>query len=311
MLRTITTVALSALPLFSSTTFAQVPPFPASFATREIPSNGTTLHVRIGGSGPAVLLLHGFGNTGDMWAPLAANLVRDHTVIVPDLRGFGLSARPAGGYDKMTQAADIAGVLDALHVSQADVVAHDIGNMVAFAFADRSPNRISRLVLMDAPIPGVGAWEELAHAPKAWHFYFYGRDEERLVAGRERIYLDRFYDELSANPAKIDEATRQHYAALYAQPGAMHAAFSQFAAFPQDATDNRAALAKGKLAVPVLAIGGSGSYGQTMAAVARAAFSTVTSETILDAGHWLMEEQPQAVIHAVRTFLDKPLPSSR
>ncbi len=310
MLRNITIITLSILS-WPSATLAQVPPFPPSFTTREVPSNGTTLHVRIGGKGPAVVLLHGFGDTGDMWAPVAADLVRDHTVIVPDLRGFGLSARPAGGYDKMTQAADIAGVLDAVHVTRADVVAHDIGNMVAFAFAARYPNRISRLVLMDAPIPGVGPWNELAHAPKAWHFYFYGPDEERLVAGRERIYLDRFYDELSANPAKIDEATRQHYAALYARPGAMHAAFNQFAAFPQDAKDNQAVLAKGKLATPVHTIGGSGSYGRTMTIVAEAAFSNVTSESIPNAGHWLMEEQPQAVVRAVRAFLDKPAPPHR
>jgi pimeloyl-ACP methyl ester carboxylesterase len=309
MLRKLTALSLWALSGFAMTASAQVPAFPASFTTRDVSSNGTTLHVRVGGSGPPVVLLHGFGDTGDMWAPLAADLARDHTVIVPDLRGFGLSARPANGYDKMTQAADIAGMLDALQVARADVVAHDIGNMVAFAFAARFPSRIARLVLMDAPIPGVGPWEELAHAPQAWHFYFYGPDEERLVAGRERIYLDRFYNELSANPARIDEATRAHYAALYAQPGAMHAAFNQFAAFPQDAKDNRTVLAKGKLATPVLAIGGVGSYGQIMATVARVAFTNVTAETIPDAGHWLMEEQPQAVVRAVRGYLDKPPPS--
>src|SRR5262249_2367804 len=115
MLRNLGILILSVLSRLS-TASAQVPAFPASFTTREMPSNGTTLHVRIGGSGPAVVLLHGFGNTGDMWAPLAADLVRDHTVIVPDLRGFGLSARPADGYDKMTEAADVVGVLDALHV---------------------------------------------------------------------------------------------------------------------------------------------------------------------------------------------------
>ena len=309
MLRQLTTFSLLFLSRVSMSALAQVPAFPASFTTREVPTNNTTLHVRVGGSGPAVVLLHGFGNTGDMWAPLATNLARDHTVIVPDLRGFGYSARPAGGYDKMTQGADIAGLLDALHVARADVVAHDIGNMVAFAFAARYPTRISRLVLMDAPIPGVGPWEELAHAPQAWHFYFHGPDEERLVAGRERIYLDRFYDELSANPARIDEATREHYAALYAKPGAIHAAFNQFAAFPQDAKDNQAVLVKGKLATPVHAIGGSGSYGQVMATVARAAFSTVSSESISDSGHWLMEEQPQAVVRAVRAYLDKPVSS--
>src|SRR6478752_6320016 len=133
MLRTITIITLCVLSPFSPMAHGQVPQYPASFRTRDIASNGTTLHVRVGGSGPAVVLLHGFGDTGDMWAPLAANLVRDHTVIAPDLRGFGLSARAAGGYDKMTQGADIAGLLDALHVTRADVVAHDIGNMVAFA----------------------------------------------------------------------------------------------------------------------------------------------------------------------------------
>src|SRR4051812_17963526 len=122
MLRTLTIISLLVLSGSPVTAPAQVPAFPASFTTREVPSNGTTLHVRIGGSGPPVVLLHGFGDTGDMWAPLAANLARDHIVIVPDLRGFGLSARPAGGYDKMTQAADIAGVLDALQVARADVV---------------------------------------------------------------------------------------------------------------------------------------------------------------------------------------------
>jgi pimeloyl-ACP methyl ester carboxylesterase len=206
----------------------------------------------------------------------------------------------------MTQGADIAGLLDALGVARADVVAHDIGNMVAFAFAARYPDRISRLILMDAPIPGVGPWDELAHARQAWHFNFYGPDEERLVAGRERIYLDRFYNELSSNPDRIDEATREHYASLYATPGAIHAAFDQFAAFPEDAKANQSILAKGKLATPVHAIGGSGSYGQVMPTVARAAFSTVSSESIPDAGHWLMEEQPQAVVRAVRAYLDKP-----
>ena len=130
--------------------------FPAGFALREIATNGTTIHVRSGGTGPAVVLLHGYGETGDMWVPLAAELARDHTVVVPDLRGMGLSSKPAGGFDKKTQAADVAGVMDALGVQQADVVAHDIGNMVAFQVAAQYPARVRRLVLIDAPVPGVG-----------------------------------------------------------------------------------------------------------------------------------------------------------
>src|SRR5882762_1722490 len=132
---------------------AQVHPFPASFRTQNIQTEGATLHVRVGGQGPAVVLLHGFGDTGDMWAPLAANLARDHTVVVPDLRGMGLSSRPAGGYDKRTQAADIRSVLTTLGIDRAAVVGHDIGTMVAYAYAARYPEKTEKLVVMDAPVP--------------------------------------------------------------------------------------------------------------------------------------------------------------
>jgi len=278
--------------------------FPAGFHTQEIQANGTTVHVRIGGTGPAVVLIHGYGDTGDMWAPLAADLMRDHTVIAPDLRGMGLSAIAANGFTKKNQAEDIAGVLDALHINRADVVAHDIGNMVAFAFVEAHPERTTRLVVMDAPVPGIGPWEEILKNPLLWHFRFGGPDMERLVAGRERIYLDRFWNEFSANPAHFPEASRRHYAALYAQPGRMHAGFSQFAAFDQDAIDNRVSLARGRLQMPVLAIGGDHSFGPTMAFVMRFAADDVHQVVIADSGHWLMEEQPQATVAAIRAFLD-------
>ena len=298
-----------ALALLAATpAFAQVEPFPASFHERDIATNGTTIHVRVGGHGPAVVLLHGYGETGDMWAPLAADLMRDHLVIVPDLRGLGLSAKPASGYEKKLQGYDVSGVLDALHVGKVDLVTHDIGNMVGFSFVEENPGRVTRLVLMDAPIPGIGPWEEILKSPLLWHFRFGGPDMERLVAGRERIYLDRFWNEFSATPAHFTEASRQHYAALYAQPGAMHGGFSQFAAFDQDVIDDRAFLAKnGKLAMPVLAVGGDKSFGPTMAVVARDAFSNVQQLVIPDSGHWLMEEQPAATVAAIRAFLDKPI----
>ncbi|MBW6530501.1 alpha/beta hydrolase [Sphingomonas sp. RRHST34] len=297
--------AAAILVVAATSSQAQVRPFPPTFHKQDVKANGTTIHVRVGGSGPAVVLLHGYGETGDMWEPLAANLVRDHLVIVPDLRGLGLSARPAGGYDKKTQGEDVAGVLDALKVRKADLVTHDIGNMVGFAFAAEHRDRVRRFVLMDAPIPGVGPWEEILKNPLLWHFRFGGPDMERLVAGRERIYLDRFWNEFSAKPDRFTEASRQHYAALYAMPGAMHAGFAQFAAFDQDAIDDRAFLAEGKLAMPVLAVGGSASFGSTMAAVMRFAATDVEEAVIPDAGHWLMEEQPQATVAVVRAFLDK------
>jgi pimeloyl-ACP methyl ester carboxylesterase len=160
-------------------------------------------------------------------------------------------------------------------------------------------------VIMDAPLPGIGPWDEILRNPLLWHFSFGGPDAERLVAGRERIYLDRFWNEFSATPSRFSEASREHYAALYALPGAMHAGFAQFAAFRQDALDNQALLAQGgKLAMPVLAIGGEKSFGPTMAAVMRFAASDVREAVIADAGHWLMEEQPDATVAAVVQFID-------
>ena len=179
---------------------AEVQPYPAEFRTEDIATDGATIHVRVGGKGPAVVLLHGFGDTGDMWAPLAKELAQGHTVVVPDLRGMGLSSHPEGGYDKKTQAGDVAHVLDHLKIEQTALVTHDIGNMVGYAFAAQFPNRVTRWVAMDAPIPGIGPWEEILRTPALWHFNFRGPDVERLVKGRERIYLDRFWNELSDDP---------------------------------------------------------------------------------------------------------------
>jgi len=283
---------------------AQVQPFPAGFRTQEITTDdGATMHLRAGGQGPAVVLLHGFGDTGDMWAPLAAELARDHTVVVPDLRGMGLSSHPPGGYDKRTQAADVRAVLTQLGLDRAVIVGHDLGTMVAYAYAARYPDKTEKLVVMDAPVPGIPPWDDLVRHPLLWHFSFGGPDAERLVAGRERIYLDRFWNEFAGDPAKIDEATRAHYAQLYARPGAMRSAFAQFLAFPTDVADNKAAMAT-KLTMPVLAIGGEQSFGANQAVVMRNAATHVTEVVIPNAGHWLMEEQPAATMTAIRTFLN-------
>ncbi|MEP9372875.1 alpha/beta hydrolase [Mesorhizobium sp. KR1-2] len=293
---------LSAM-LFATPALAQVQPFPPGFRAETISTNGAQIFVRFGGHGPAVVLLHGYGETGDMWAPLAARLARDHTVIVPDLRGMGLSSHPAGGYDKKTQGGDVAGVLDALKIGTVEMVTHDIGNMVGYAFAAEQPDRVTKFVLMDAPIPGIGPWEEILKNPLLWHFRFGGPDMERLVEGRERIYLDRFWNEFSADPKSFDEASRAHYAALYARPGAMHSGFEQFKAFDQDTVDNRALLAKGPLRMPILAIGGEKSFGPMMAVIMRAAASNVQEVVIPRSGHWLMEENPTATIEAITEFL--------
>jgi len=292
--------------LLSTALVAGITPFPAGFHTQMVATNGTSLYVRVGGHGPAVVLLHGFGDTGDMWAPLAAALLKDHTVIVPDLRGMGLSAHPETGYTKKNQAADIARIMDALKVQQADLVTHDIGNMVGYALAAQYPSRVRRWVVIDAPLPGIGNWDTIVRSPLLWHFNFRGPDVERLVQGRERIYLDRFWNELSANPKAIDEATREHYAALYTLPHAMHDAFEQFAAFNQDAIDNKAFLATGgKLTMPVLALGAEKSFGKGMADELRFVATNVTGGIVPASGHWIMEENPKATVELVTEFLRK------
>jgi len=281
---------------------ADIHPFPVSFRMQNIQADGATIHVRVGGHGPVVVLLHGFGDTGDMWAPLAADLVRDHTVVVPDLRGMGLSSKPSGGYDKRTQAADVRSVLSKLGFDGATIVGHDIGTMVAYAYAARYRDKTEKLIVMDAPVPGIPPWDSIVRLPALWHFDFGGPDAERLVAGRERIYLDRFWNEFAGDRTKIDEATRRHYAKLYARPGAMRAAFAQFRAIRQDSEDNKDAMAT-KLAMPLLAIGGEKSFGANEAVVMRNAATDVTELVVPNAGHWLMEEAPSAIITAVRAFL--------
>ncbi len=275
---------------------------PAGFKTRTVHAKDADIYVRYGGHGPAVLLIHGFGDTGDMWLQLAAVLAKTHTVIIPDLRGMGLSSHPAGGYDKNTQAGDMRAVLTALGVDHAEVVGHDIGTMVAYAYAKAYSDKTDKLVVMDAPVPGIPPWEDIKQNPLLWHFNFYGKDEERLVAGRERIFLDRFYNEFGATPARITEATRQHYTKLYAMSGTMHSSFEQFHAFSQDAKDNLATLPN-KLTMPVLAMGGGKSFGAMEAVVMRNAATDVTESVVPESGHWIMDENPAFAIAALTAFL--------
>jgi pimeloyl-ACP methyl ester carboxylesterase len=276
---------------------------PPGFRIHGVPTNGTRLSVAVGGTGPTLVLLHGWPQTGRAWRRVLPALARDHTVVVPDLRGMGLSSHPAGGYDKWTQAGDIRAVLDKLGIDRADIVGHDIGTMVAYAYAARYPDKTSRLVVMDSPVPGIPPWNQIVRLPALWHFNFGGPDAERLVAGRERIYLDRFWNEFAGDPSKIDEATRRHYAAIYARPGAMHAAFAQFLAIGQkDEADNLKAMDT-KLAMPVLAIGAAKTFGANVAVVMRNAATNVQELVVPNAGHWLMEEAPAATIAAVQDFL--------
>jgi pimeloyl-ACP methyl ester carboxylesterase len=280
------------------------PSLPSSFQAKMVHSPaGADIFVRWGGRGPVVVLLHGYAENSDSWAPLAADLMKDHTVVVPDLRGIGRSSKPADGYDKKTQAKDIRAVVTSLGYDKTVVVSHDIGIMVAYAYTATYPDKVERLVVMDAPIPGVGPWNEILLLPGVWHFNFHGPDAERLVAGRERIYFDRIWNDFSADPSKPDEATRNFFAATYAVPGGMRAGFAQFTAFSQDAKDNQI-FKQTKLTMPVLAVGGEKSMGATEAVIMRDAATNVQQEVVLGSGHWLMEEKPAYTVALIRKFID-------
>jgi pimeloyl-ACP methyl ester carboxylesterase/quercetin dioxygenase-like cupin family protein len=288
----------------SSILSAAQPSLPSSFQSRTVHSpEGADIFVRWGGQGPVALLVHGYAENSDSWAPLAQDLMKDHTVVVPDLRGIGRSSKPEGGYDKKTQAKDMRAVVTALGYDKTLVVAHDIGNMVAYAYAATYPDKVEKLVVIDAPIPGIGPWAEVLQNPGVWHFNFHGPDAERLVAGRERIYLDRIWNDFSADPAKPDEATRNFFAATYAQPGGMRAGFAQFTAFSQDAKDNKV-FERTKLTMPVLAVGGEKSFGPLQAVIMRNVAVNAQEAVIPHSGHWVMEENPVYTVDLIRKFLD-------
>src|SRR5260370_39165393 len=296
-------LALTLFTLAAVLTHAK-PSLPSSFQAKTIHSpEGADIFVRWGGSGPVLVLIHGYAENSDSWARLAADMMKDHTVIVPDLRGIGRSSKPASGYDKKTQAVDIRAVVTALGYDRTFVVAHDIGNMVAYAYAATYPDKVERLAVMDAPIPGIEPWSEILQNPGVWHFNFHGPDAERLVDGRERIYFDRIWNDFTGDPGKPDEATRNVFTATYSQPGGMRAGFAQFAAFSQDAKDNRI-FEQTKLAMPVLAVGGEKSFGPLQAVIMRNVATNVREAVVSGSGHWLMEERPVETIALIRGFLD-------
>lgn len=294
-------IAVSAMPAPS---VANARTFAPGFSERTVTAGGRAVHYRIGGTGSTVLLIHGYGDTGEMWAPLAPQLAKDHRVIVPDLPGLGASRPQSAGapYDMASVARTLHALMAQLQVRRAAVVGHDIGLMVAYAYAAQYPDEVTRLALLDAPIPGVGPWQQVLLMPGTWHFHFNGKYAEQLTAGRERIYLNRIWDDFAYHPERVTEATRAHYAASYAQPGNMHAGFSYFAGFSKDAEDN-VRFAKTPLRMPVLAMGGEKSFGALMPAFAKAVATDVRPTVVPDAGHWLMDENPRATGAALVRFL--------
>ena len=265
--------------------------------------NGVRLHYRVAGTGSPVVLLHGYAQTGHMWLPLVPSLAQRHTVIVPDLRGAGASAKPESGYDKKTLAQDIHALTDSLGFERVRIVGHDIGLMVAYAYAAQFPQAAERVVLMDAFLPGIGSWKDVWLLRDLWHFHFHGEVPLALVEGRERIYFEHFWNDFAADPKhSVPEADRKFYAAAYARPGGMRAGFEVFRAFAQDAKDF-AELATTRLAMPMLVLTGEKASGEFLIEQAKLVASDVRGIVIKGSGHWLMDEAPAAVMPAIIDFV--------
>jgi pimeloyl-ACP methyl ester carboxylesterase len=284
---------------------AQTEQLPPGFTEKSAVVNGIRINYKIGGQGPAVVLLHGYAETSHMWLPLMPLLAKNHTVIAPDLRGAGNSERPQGGYDKKTMAKDIRELVQQLGYQQVSLVGHDIGLMVAYAYAAQYPAEVNKVVLMDAFLPGVGDWKSVWLMRDLWHFHFYGETPLALVKGRERTYFEHFWNDFAADRTKsVPEADRQFYAAAYARDDGMRAGFEYFKNFEQDAKDF-AEFSTTKLNMPFLVLSGEKASGTFLIDQAKLVATNVSGTVVQGSGHWLMEEAPDQVIPLIVTFLNE------
>ena len=274
-----------------------------AIASRSAEVDGLKVHYLTAGHGPAVILLHGYTQTSRMWRPLIPSLAEKFTVIAPDLPGIGDSEIPKDGLDMKTSAIRIHALAKSLGVQKARVVGHDIGLMVAYAYAAQFPAEVEKLVLMDAFLPGVAGWEAVYNNPNIWHFRFNGPTPEALVEGREKIYFAYFWNDLAADKTRsLPTADREAYVAAYSGPGRMHASWAYFAAWPRTAKDFET-LAQVRLTIPVLSIGGEKSLGDALGQQAKLVAADATVIVLKGAGHWIMEERPAETMDALLKFL--------
>jgi pimeloyl-ACP methyl ester carboxylesterase len=274
-----------------------------AIVSRTAEIDGAKLHYMTAGHGTPLILLHGYAETSLMWKPIIPALAKRFTVIAPDLPGIGDSDIPADGLDMKSAAIRIHDLAKSLGVQKAEVVGHDIGLMVAYAYAAQFPSEVTKLVLMDAFLPGVEGWEAVYNNPAIWHFRFNGPTPEALVQGRERTYFDYFWNDFAADKThSIPEADRKAYAAAYARPGRMHAGWAYFASFLQAAKDF-SQLSQAKLTMPVLAIGGDKSLGVALGQQVKLVATDATVVVLKNTGHWVLEENPKETTEALQKFL--------
>jgi pimeloyl-ACP methyl ester carboxylesterase len=295
--------AVGLLVIFVSVSASGEPQAGSTIASSNLEVDGLKLHYLTAGKGPPVVLLHGYAETSRMWRPIIPSLAEKFLVIAPDLPGIGDSAIPKDGLDMKTAAIRMHALVKKLGVSKARVVGHDIGLMVAYAYAAQFPAEVEKLVLMDAFLPGVAGWEAIYNSPGIWHFRFNGPTPEKLVAGRERIYFEHFWNDFAADKTRsIPELDRVAYATAYARPGRMRAGWAYFVSFPQAAKDF-AELSKTKLTMPLLTIGGDKATGQALGEQARLVASDFKVVVLPNTGHWVLEENFKETSEALRSFL--------
>ena len=296
---------LSVFSLFLFSTVASEEAYAAreTIASRFAEVDGVKLHYLAAGHGPAVILLHGYTETSRMWRPIIPLLAQKFSVIAPDLPGIGDSEIPADGLDMKNAATRIHALVKSLGVEKARVVGHDIGLMVAYAYAAQFPAEVEKLVVMDAFLPGVAGWENVYNNPGIWHFRFNGPTPEALVRGRERTYFEHFWNDFAADKAhSLSDADRVAYTAAYARPGRMRAGWAYFVSFPQAARDF-AQLSQTKLTMPVLAIGGEKANGALLGQQMTIVASDARMVVLKDTGHWVLEERPKETTDALVNFL--------
>jgi pimeloyl-ACP methyl ester carboxylesterase len=274
-----------------------------TIVSRTAEINGVKLHYMTAGHGMPLILLHGYAETSLMWKPIIPVLAERFTVIAPDLPGIGDSEIPTDGLDMKSAAIRIHDLAKSLGVQKAEVVGHDIGLMVAYAYAAQFQAEVTKLVLMDAFLPGVEGWEAVYNNPNIWHFRFNGPTPEALVQGRERTYFAYFWNDLAADQTRsLPEADREAYIAAYSRPGRMHAGWAYFVSFQQAAKDF-AQLSQTKLHMPVLTIGGEKSLGEALGQQTKLVATDVTVVVLKDTGHWVLEERPKETREALQKFL--------
>lgn len=289
--------------LLSALSYAGADASYKTIVSHDVEVDGAKLHYMTAGRGTPLILLHGYAETSRMWTPIIPLLAERFMVIAPDLPGIGDSAIPADGLDMKSASIRIHNLARSLGVQKAEVVGHDIGLMVAYAYAAQFPAEVTKLVLMDAFLPGVSGWETIYNNPNIWHFRFNGPTPEALVRGRESTYFAYFWNDLAADKTRsLPEADRQAYVAAYSRPGRMHAGWAYFVSFQQAVKDFEK-LSQTKLTMPVLTIGGDKSLGEALGQQAKLVASDVTVVVLKDAGHWVLEEQPKQTTDALTKFL--------